>query len=214
MICLWVWKRPYSFSDKNTFTLHVGDVGRTLYNFISFWSRSFLYMAGSPICFKPFIFNAAATRSSLYSYITLPWSLQDFTFFVSAETVVFLALIFGGLSVTAWVSACSKLFPFSVASSQGRYDYSCSTYQEGQAVDGPCGQRCICVNERLRYCCRQRKDFPSMTREERIRYVNTVIKASTHSRYRRQYNRIIAMHARLFDSGIHSKQQFLPWHRW
>lgn len=105
-------------------------------------------------------------------------------------------------------------FYLSVASSQGRHDYSCSTYQEGQAVDGPCGQRCICVNERLRYCCRQRKDFPSMTREERIRYVNTVIKASTHRRYRRQYNRIIAMHARLFDSGIHSKQQFLPWHRW
>ena len=53
-----------------------------------------------------------------------------------------------------------------------------------------------------------------MTRSERLRYVNTVITASTDACYRREYNRIIALHMRLFSTGIHDKQQFLPWHRW
>ena len=53
-----------------------------------------------------------------------------------------------------------------------------------------------------------------MTRSERLRYVNTVIRASTDARYRSEYNRIIASHRRLFNTGIHDKQQFLPWHRW
>jgi len=106
------------------------------------------------------------------------------------------------------------LFSPSAVSSQGNQDTSYSREMEGQPVDGPCGQRCICLNERMQYCCRQRKNFPSMTRSERLRYVNTVIRASTDARYRREYNRIIASHRRLFSTGIHDKQQFLPWHRW
>ncbi|KAJ7370850.1 hypothetical protein OS493_029394 [Desmophyllum pertusum] len=85
---------------------------------------------------------------------------------------------------------------------------------EGMQVDGPCGQKCICLDEMMEYCCRQRKNFPSMTRSERLRYVNTVIKLSTDRRYRREYNRIVGIHKRLFNKGIHTRQQFLPWHRW
>lgn len=53
-----------------------------------------------------------------------------------------------------------------------------------------------------------------MTREERQRYVNTVIKASTDPRYKTEYENLIAIHKNLFDRGIHDKDQFLPWHRW
>ncbi|XP_078384982.1 putative tyrosinase-like protein tyr-1 [Oculina patagonica] len=102
----------------------------------------------------------------------------------------------------------------SVVSSQGNQDYSCNRVLEGQPVDGPCGQRCICLNGRMQYCCRQRKNFPSMTRSERLRYVNTIIRASTDRRYSSEYNQIIGTHRRLFDTGIHDKQEFLPWHRW
>lgn len=106
------------------------------------------------------------------------------------------------------------LFPLSVVSSRTSQNTSCSREMEGQPVDGPCGQLCICLNGTMQYCCRQRKNFQSMTRSERLRYVNTVIKASTGARYETQYNTTIATHRLFFFEGIHRKPQFLPWHRW
>lgn len=93
-------------------------------------------------------------------------------------------------------------------------EYWCTYAKEGLPMDGPCGQKCICLDGILQYCCRQRKNFASMTRAERLLYVNTVIKASTDRRYRRQYNRLIGLHKRLFNRGIHDREEFLPWHRW
>ena len=103
---------------------------------------------------------------------------------------------------------------YTVVSSQRNRRYTCRYDQEGLPVDGPCGEQCICLEGRLEYCCRKRKNFPSMTRTERLRYVNTVIKASTDRRYRRKYNQLISIHSGLFNRGIHDKQEFLPWHRW
>ena len=53
-----------------------------------------------------------------------------------------------------------------------------------------------------------------MTEAERTRYVETVRQVSTESAYSQEYRRIINMHQRLFSTGIHQKDQFLPWHRW
>ena len=53
-----------------------------------------------------------------------------------------------------------------------------------------------------------------MTRQERLLYVNTVIKASTDPQYSTEYNELIAKHRELFLRGIHTKVEFLPWHRW
>ena len=81
-------------------------------------------------------------------------------------------------------------------------------------MDGPCGQRCICLDGWLDYCCRQRKNFASMTRSERLLFVKTYKTASTDPRYRKEYQQLISIHKQLFNTGIHDKDQFLPWHRW
>ncbi|CAH3192675.1 unnamed protein product, partial [Porites evermanni] len=106
-------------------------------------------------------------------------------------------------------------FQSGVFSHRGRNRrYTCRNEQEGLPVDGPCGEQCICLDGRLEYCCRKRKNFASMTRGERLRYVNTVYRASTDRRYRGKYNRLIAIHSTNFMRGIHDRRQFLPWHRW
>lgn len=85
---------------------------------------------------------------------------------------------------------------------------------EGAEVFNACGEACFCINGRMQNCCRMRKHFSSMTEADRTLYVATVRRASTDSRYRDQYRRLINMHQRLFQTGIHQKDQFLPWHRW
>ncbi|CAH3047087.1 unnamed protein product, partial [Porites lobata] len=85
---------------------------------------------------------------------------------------------------------------------------------EGRQVLNSCLEVCYCINGRIQNCCRVRKHFTSMTEAERTRYVETVRRVSTESGYRQEYRRIINMHQRLFSTGIHQKDQFLPWHRW
>ena len=85
---------------------------------------------------------------------------------------------------------------------------------EGRQVLNSCLEVCYCINGRIQNCCRVRKHFTSMTEAERTRYVETVRRVSTESAYRQEYRRIINMHQRLFSTGIHQKDQFLPWHRW
>ncbi|XP_078342227.1 uncharacterized protein LOC144628048 isoform X2 [Oculina patagonica] len=89
-----------------------------------------------------------------------------------------------------------------------------SCTNEGAEVQNRCGESCICTNGRMQNCCRMRKDFTSMTTAERTLYVTTVRRASTEAPFRDEYRRLINIHQRLFQTGIHQKDQFLPWHRW
>ena len=85
---------------------------------------------------------------------------------------------------------------------------------DGSEWRDSCNQLCSCVKGHPR-CCRERKDFESMTVEERRLYVDTVITASTRLPYKRHYQSLLVKHKQLFDSGIHrDKSLFLPWHRW
>jgi len=77
-----------------------------------------------------------------------------------------------------------------------------------------CGRFCKVVNGRLTDCCRVRKDFESMTTTEQRRYIRTFKTISTKQPYKRQYDRLIKMHATYFATRIHQKREFLPWHRW
>ena len=77
-----------------------------------------------------------------------------------------------------------------------------------------CGRRCQCENGNLVKCCRIRKEFTSMTHEERVRYINTVFTASTNSTYKTEYEDLLLQHKNLFQTGIHEADFFLPWHRW
>ncbi|XP_065845323.1 uncharacterized protein [Oscarella lobularis] len=62
--------------------------------------------------------------------------------------------------------------------------------------------------------CRIRKDFLSMTSQERVRFVNAFKRISTRSPHKTIYNRLVRIHEREFRNGIHGVAQFLPWHRW
>ncbi|XP_046862769.1 uncharacterized protein LOC124456338 [Xenia sp. Carnegie-2017] len=63
--------------------------------------------------------------------------------------------------------------------------------------------------------CRIRKEFNDLTNVERIRYITTVKTASTISKYKRKYERLLTIHRTIFSGyNIHRKQFFLPWHRW
>lgn len=88
---------------------------------------------------------------------------------------------------------------------------SCS--KEGTKVLNECGDTCYCNNGQLQ-CCRVRKEFTSMTEDERTLYVDAVRIASTDPTYRDDYKALITLHEKLFHEGIHDQEQFLPWHRW
>ena len=61
---------------------------------------------------------------------------------------------------------------------------------------------------------RVRKDFMSMSSVEKRRYINAVVLASTNSRYKREYDNLLGIHHDNFDTMIHRRDEFLPWHRW
>ena len=90
----------------------------------------------------------------------------------------------------------------------------CNRVNEGREVVDSCGRACYCENGRLVDCCRTRKDFTSMTPTERARYISTIKRARSDRRYRARYRRIVTQHSRLFMTGIHRRDQFLPWHRY
>ena len=85
---------------------------------------------------------------------------------------------------------------------------------DGDVVYDKCGRRCQCENGNLFKCCRIRKEFTSMTQEERVHYINTVFKASSDSAYKTEYEDFLIRHQQLFSEGIHKEKVFLPWHRW
>lgn len=77
-----------------------------------------------------------------------------------------------------------------------------------------CGRRCKCERGRLVKCCRLRKEFLDMSRQERIRYINAVKTVSTNPTYKERYEALLTIHRIIFSSRIHELDFFLPWHRW
>ena len=77
-----------------------------------------------------------------------------------------------------------------------------------------CGRRCTCKNGKLMNCCRVRKEWHSLTQEERCLYTKTLFTASTKSPWKACYDKLIEIHTVEFLNGVHDPQYFLPWHRW
>lgn len=94
------------------------------------------------------------------------------------------------------------------------YDDFSAVCVEGTIVTDRCGQRCRCSGGHPVGCTRVRREFTSMSRADRERYIRTVITASTDARYKPDYDRLITLHKTIFRSGIHGRDHFLPWHRW
>ena len=67
----------------------------------------------------------------------------------------------------------------------------------------------------MQNCVRIRKEFTSLTDAERIRHIDTILKVSEKGGvYRREYEELINEHFELFNTLIHEKQHFIPWHRY
>ena len=86
---------------------------------------------------------------------------------------------------------------------------------EGSTSYDECGQRCTCDGGKLVNCVRIRKEFTSLTDAERKRHIETILTASAiGSPYREEYEQLINEHYELFRTSIHSKEHFIPWHRY
>ena len=76
-----------------------------------------------------------------------------------------------------------------------------------------CRRQCDCIDGKMVNCRRVRKEFSSMTREERDLYLNTLKEFSINPKYVKVYEKFIMYHQKNFWSGIHETAQFYPWHR-
>lgn len=88
-----------------------------------------------------------------------------------------------------------------------------SCHAQGTTRD-ECNRECQCVNGELTNCYRVRQEFTAMTTEERRRYLKTYKTLTTTPPYKGIYERFIFMHYKYFCWGIHTREYFLPWHRW
>ena len=77
-----------------------------------------------------------------------------------------------------------------------------------------CGQRCLCKNGQPVECTRIRREFVSMTTEQRKKYISTMLLGRNDRRFKADYDKLITVHKTVFTSGIHQRDLFLPWHRW
>ena len=78
-----------------------------------------------------------------------------------------------------------------------------------------CHRKCMCYRGELLFCLRVRKEFTTMNLEERQRFVQGLITATTNPIYRGEYKRLCMLHSRMPSKLLHHMPQiFLPWHRW
>ena len=80
--------------------------------------------------------------------------------------------------------------------------FNFSGCQEGSSIFDQCSQRCTCIGGKLVNCVRIRKEFTSMTFEERARYIRTIKTASTDPRLKTDYDNLLNSHRILFLSGL------------
>ena len=75
-----------------------------------------------------------------------------------------------------------------------------------------CERMCSCVRSRTKQCKRVRKDFLSMKKEDRTRFVKVLKIAATKEPFRSQYLDLASMYKNFFHR-VSKRISFLPWHR-
>ena len=76
-----------------------------------------------------------------------------------------------------------------------------------------CGRECKCRDGTLENCHRVRKEFTSMTKAERIRFIETLKRLAGDLQFQLEHSGLVNIHREYFLSGLHEKENFLPWHR-
>ena len=87
--------------------------------------------------------------------------------------------------------------------------------EEGSFVLNSCEEQCECKNGELATCYRVRKNFTKMTIEDRKRYINTYKQASVDPLFKKDYEKMVALHLNAPNKLLHHTPTiFFPWHRW
>lgn len=87
--------------------------------------------------------------------------------------------------------------------------------EEGSFVLNSCEEQCECKNGELATCYRVRKNFTKMTVEDRKRYINTYKQASVDPLFKKDYEKMVALHLNAPNKLLHHTPTiFFPWHRW
>ena len=76
-----------------------------------------------------------------------------------------------------------------------------------------CNRKCKCSNGKTTHCYRIRKEFTSMSLEERKRYIRAFKIVSSKQPYKKIYDKLTKKHPDYFWK-IHVQKFFFPWHRW
>ena len=77
-----------------------------------------------------------------------------------------------------------------------------------------CNRECECINGTLTNCYRVRKEFTTLTKKEKQRYLQAYKILTTKEPFKSKYLKFIHIHCSYFSKGIHKFNQFFPWHRW
>ena len=82
------------------------------------------------------------------------------------------------------------------------------------------GRRCQCIDGKLTKCCRVRRDYVSLTEEERQVYINTFLAVTRDPIYRARYNTLVTLFKDSFtvnnitQSGVASESQYFMFGRY
>ena len=80
-----------------------------------------------------------------------------------------------------------------------------------------CGRHCICSSGKLTNCRRVRRDFLSLSAEEKQRYLDTVFTVTTDPYYKPRYDALVEKYNEFQNTAAFGFEpetsQFLPWNR-
>eukprot|EP00731_Ephydatia_muelleri_P030228 Em0021g751a len=81
-----------------------------------------------------------------------------------------------------------------------------------------CQRQCQCVDGTLSNCCTLRKDYASLSAQEKARYISAVFTLATDPAYKPRYDSLVAKHKTSFDTAAQntdpSISKFLIWNRY
>lgn len=80
------------------------------------------------------------------------------------------------------------------------------------------GRLCECVNSQLESCCRFRRDWSTLSLEEKLSYINAVKSISSDPDFQPLYNELVQRYKDSFDTiaqyNFPNSSHFFPWHRY
>lgn len=71
---------------------------------------------------------------------------------------------------------------------------------------------CSCISGQQKQCKRVRKDFRSMSKQDRIRFIKVLKMAATKEPFRSQYHDLVSTYKKFYHC-VRKRIVFLPWHR-